>query len=68
MADYGSAVGSALGGIGSSIGGMFGAIGASVGGLVGGAIQSASGVAPIVLVAAVALVLFAVLFLRRSIQ
>jgi hypothetical protein len=68
MAEYGSSVGSAIGGVGSSIGGAFGAMGSSVGGLLSGAVGAASGSAPIVLAAGALLVLFAVVFLRRALR
>ncbi len=68
MAEYGSSVGSAIGGVGSSIGGAFGAMGSSVGGLLSGAVGAASSSAPIVLAAGALLVLFAVVFLRRALR
>ena len=68
MAEYGSAAGSALGGVGSSVGGLFGSVGSAVGDLLNGAVTSVSSTGPIVLVGAVVLVLFAVLFLRRAIR
>ncbi len=68
MGEYGSAVGSTIGGMGSAIGGAFGGMGAWMGSLITGATQSASTVTPVVLVAGAALVLFAILFLRRAIR
>jgi hypothetical protein len=68
MAEYGNAVGSALGGVGSSIGGLFGSIGSTLADLVNGAVTSATSAGPILVVGAVAVVLFAVLFLRHAIR
>jgi hypothetical protein len=68
MAEYGSTVGSAIGGVGSSIGGLFGSMGSTVGGMVNGAMDAVSSTTPIVLAGGALLVLFAVVFLRRALR
>jgi hypothetical protein len=68
MDGLGKAVGSGLGGVGSSIGGLYGSFGRAIGGLVNGAATAALNTGPFVLVVGAALVLFAVVFLFRSLR
>jgi len=68
VADYGSAVGSALGGMGSAIGNAFGGVSSAFGGLAAGAVQSVLSAGPIVLLAALALGLFVAVFLARQVR
>jgi hypothetical protein len=68
MDGLGKAVGSGLGGVGSSIGGLSDSFGRAVSGLVNGATTAALSTGPIILVAGAAIVLFAVVFLFRSLR
>jgi hypothetical protein len=68
MDGLGNAVGSGLGGVGSSIGGLFNSFGRAIGGLVDGAATAALSTGPVVLVAGAVLVLFAAVFLWRSLR
>lgn len=73
MVEYGGAVGGAAGGVSSGgqgvsphVGGIADSIGASLDGLFHGAMNATAGVSPVVLVAGLVLVLFAVIVLRRA--
>jgi hypothetical protein len=68
MDGLGKAVGSGLGGVGSSIGGLSDSFGRAVSGLVNGATTAALSTGPIILVVGSAIVLFAVVFLLRSLR
>ncbi len=76
MVEYGGAVGGAGGGGGVSagaggvaphIGNVADNVGNAMNGLLHGAAQATAGIPPLVLVAAVVLLVFAVVFLRRAI-
>jgi hypothetical protein len=68
MDTLGKAVGSGLGGVGSSIGGLFDSFGRAVSGIFGGAVAAVLNTGPVVLVVAAAIMLFAVVFLWRSLR
>ena len=68
MDGLGKAVGSGLGGVGSSIGGLFDSLGRAVSGLFSGAAAAVLNTGPVVLVVGAALVLFAIVFLLRSLR
>lgn len=74
MVEYGGAVGggggggvsAGAGGIAPHVGNVADNVGNALGGLLHGAAQATSGVPPVILVAGVVLVFFAIVFLRRA--